>query len=127
MRKGYGGHAWAAKIKILNGFSDVSTAPRFGTPLNTEPRNFVVEVSALQRISFGILIAFLFMIFSRVFDVQFNYLHIPGVSYRVMGIFLVMSGAFLAAFRDAIGKCLLAFTACFLVAIPFSVWKGGSF
>ncbi|PWT99263.1 MAG: hypothetical protein C5B51_27570 [Terriglobia bacterium] len=89
--------------------------------------NYFAEATVLQRVSFGILIAFLFMIFSRIFDVQLAWLHIPGISYRVMAVFLVMSGTFLAAFREAIGKFIIAFTACFLAAIPFSVWKSGSF
>jgi O-antigen ligase len=80
----------------------------------------------LQRFSFGILIAFLFMIFSRVFDVYFTSFHIPGISYRLVGIFLVMSGAFVVAFRSGIGKFVLAFTVCFLAAIPFGVWRTGS-
>ena len=54
----------------------------------------------LQRFSFGILIAFLFMIFSRVFDVYFTSFHIPGIRYRLVGIFLVMSGAFIEPFRS---------------------------
>ena len=67
------------------------------------------------------------MMFSRVFDVQLYWLHLPGISYRLMAVFLVMSGTFLTALRDSIGKCVLAFTACFLAAIPFSIWRTGSF
>lgn len=67
------------------------------------------------------------MIFSRIFDVQLYWLHVPGFSYRLMAIFLFMSGTFLIALRDSIGKCVLGFTACFLAAIPFSVWRTGSF
>jgi hypothetical protein len=86
-----------------------------------------LEGSTLQRFSFALLIGFLFMMFSRVFDVQLYWLHLPGISYRLMAIFLFMSGTFLIALRDSIGKCVLAFTACFLAAIPFSVWRTGSF
>jgi O-antigen ligase len=86
-----------------------------------------LEGSTLQRFSFALLIGFLFMIFSRVFDVQLYWLHLPGISYRLMAVFLFMSGTFLIALRDSIGKCVLAFTACFLAAIPFSVWRTGSF
>jgi len=85
-----------------------------------------VEGTALQRFSFAILIAFLFMIFSRVFDIQFYWLHLPGISYRLVGVFLVISGAFMIAFRDAIGKCILGFTVFLLLSIPFSVWRTGS-
>ena len=67
------------------------------------------------------------MIFSRIFDVRLEWLHLPGISYRLMAVFLFMSGTFLIALRDSIGKCMLGFTACFLAAIPFSVWRAGSF
>jgi O-antigen ligase len=85
-----------------------------------------VETSALQRLSFAILIAFLFMIFSRVFDIQLTWLHLPGISYRLVGIFLLITGTFIVAFRDRIGQCVLGFTACFLAAIAFSIWHTGS-
>jgi O-antigen ligase len=85
-----------------------------------------VEPTVLQRLNFAILIAFLFMSFSRILDLYLYWLHLPGISYRLVGIFLVITGSFLVAFRDSIGKYMLAFTACFLVSIPFGVWRGGS-
>jgi O-antigen ligase len=85
-----------------------------------------VEATTLQRFSFTLLIAFLFMMFSRIFDVAFSWLHLPGISFRLMGIFLVISGSFLPAFRDSIGKYMLGFTGWFLIAIPFSQWRTGS-
>jgi hypothetical protein len=105
-------------------------APLPSRPAVTAPAKATappVDVSTLQRFSFALLIGFLFMIFSRIFDVQLYWLHLPGVSYRLMAIFLFMSGTFLIALRDSIGKCVLAFTACFLAAIPFSIWRTGSF
>ena len=66
------------------------------------------------------------MLFSRIFEVAFSWLHLPGISFRLMGIFLVISGAFLPAFRDSIGKYMLGFTGWFLLAIPFSQWRAGS-
>jgi hypothetical protein len=86
-----------------------------------------LDGSTLQRFSFALLICFLFMMFSRIFDVQLYWLHLPGISYRLVAVFLFMSGTFLIALRDSIGKCVLGFTACFLAAIPFSVWRTGSF
>lgn len=85
-----------------------------------------VQGSALQQFSFALLVAFLFMLFSRIFDVRFYWLHLPGISYRVMGIFLVITGAFLTAIQDIIGKFVLAFTLWILLGIPFSVWRTGS-
>lgn len=85
-----------------------------------------MEPTVLQRLNFAILIAFLFMIFSRILDLYLYWLHLPGISYRLVGIFLVITGSFLAAFRDSIGKYMLAFTGCFLVSIPFGIWRLGS-
>jgi len=93
---------------------------------NAAARVARVEPTVLQRVNFAILIAFLFMIFSRVLDLYFYWLHLPGISYRLVGAFLVITGSFLVAFRDSIGKYMLAFTACFLLAIPFGIWRGGS-
>jgi hypothetical protein len=84
------------------------------------------ERTALERLSYAIVIAFLFMIFSRVFDIHLKSLHLPGISYRIVGILLLFTGTFIAAFRDLIGKCLLGFTVCFLAAILFGIWRRGS-
>ena len=106
---------------------DLPTAPAFeprsassGTPL-IRP-----GTTALQRLSFAILIAFLFMIFSQIFDIQLTSLHLPGITYRVVGLFLLVSGTFIVAFRDRIGKCALGFTFCFAAAGVFSIWRRGS-
>ena len=66
------------------------------------------------------------MNFSRVFEVKFGMLHLPGVTYRILGLLLILTGAFAVGFRDRIGKCMFAFTACLIVSTPFSVWPGGS-
>lgn len=66
------------------------------------------------------------MSFSRIFEVKFGSLHIPGLTYRVLALMLVLSGAFLTAFRDRIGKYMMAFTALLMVSSVFSVWRGGS-
>ncbi len=66
------------------------------------------------------------MSFSRVFDVKLSFLHIPGISFRLMALFLLLSGAFVAAFRDRIGKYVLAFTMFFMISIPLGVWRSGS-
>lgn len=94
--------------------------PRPGAPLVR------TETTALQRLSFAILIAFLFMIFSRIFDIQLSRLHLPGISYRLVGLFLLITGTFVVAFRDPIGKCVLAFTAWFVPSVLFSIWHRGA-
>lgn len=83
-------------------------------------------ISGFQQLGFTILVLYLFLIYSRVFDVKFAFLHIPGISYRVILVMVVLSQAFLRALKSDIGKALLAFTIWFMVSIPTSLWKGGS-
>src|SRR3974377_888083 len=75
------------------------------------------EATALGRLSFAILLAFLFMIFSLIFDIRLTWMHLPGISYRLVGVFLLITGTFVVAFRNRIGKCVLGFSFSFLAAI----------
>ncbi|HLI82539.1 MAG TPA: O-antigen ligase family protein [Bryobacteraceae bacterium] len=84
------------------------------------------DPTIMQSLGFGLLVAFLFMIFSRVFELYFTSLHVPGISYRLMGLYLVLTGSLFVAFRDRIGLYAIGFTAFFLLSIPFSVWRFGS-
>jgi len=83
-------------------------------------------VSTIQRLGFIILLGFLFMIFSRIFDLYLAGLHIPGIAERVMVVVLLVSGSYWLPFQSAIGKRLLCFTAWMVVGVPFSVWRRGS-
>jgi hypothetical protein len=85
------------------------------------------EISGFQRLGFIILILYLFLIYSRIFDVKFSSLHIPGISYRVILVMVVLSQSFITALKTNIGRAMLGFTVWFILAIPFSLWKGGSF
>ena len=82
--------------------------------------------SSFQRFGFTILVIYLFLIYSRVFDVKFSFLHIPGISYRVIFAMVILSQAFIRALKPDIGKALLGFSIWFVVSIPSSMWKGGS-
>jgi len=82
--------------------------------------------SGFQRLGFTILVLYLFLIYSRIFDVKFSFLHIPGISYRVIFVMVVLSQAFVRALKSDIGKPMLAFTVWLVLAIPGSLWKGGS-
>jgi O-antigen ligase len=84
------------------------------------------DSSAFQRLGFTILILYLFLIYSRVFDVKLAFLHIPGISYRVIFAMVVLSQAFVRALKSDIGKALLGFSVWFVLAIPSSLWRGGS-
>ena len=97
-------------------------APHTGGPIAVP----VDDSSAFQRLGFSVLLVFLFLVFSRIFDVKFGGLHITGISYRAVLVILVLSGGFLTALKTNIGKALLGFTICFGLSVPFSLWKGGS-
>jgi len=82
--------------------------------------------SPFQRVGFSFLVVFLFLAFSRVFDVKFTSLHGTGIAYRVAMVMTILSGAFVIALKTNIGKWMLGFTICFGLSVPFSIWKGGS-
>ena len=97
-------------------------APHTGAPIAVP----VDDSSAFQRLGFSVLLVFLFLVFSRIFDVKFGGLHITGISYRAVLAIVVLSGGFLSALKTNIGKALLGFTICFGLSVPFSLWRGGS-
>ena len=84
------------------------------------------SVTGFQRLGYLILVLYLFLIYSRIFDVKFSNLHIPGISYRLILVLVLLSRAFIPALRSSIGKSLAFMTVWFILAIPFSVWKRGS-
>ena len=84
------------------------------------------EMTPFQRLGFNFLLVFLFLAFSRIFDVKFAGLHITGIAYRVTFAITILSGAFKIALNTKIGRALLGFTICFGLSVPFSLWKGGS-
>jgi O-antigen ligase len=84
-------------------------------------------VSTVEGLGFALLLGFLFMIFSRVFDMYLTSFHIPGISERLMGVVVLVSGAFWRPFQGTIGKRLLWFTIWMVVGIPFSMWRRDTF
>jgi O-antigen ligase len=83
-------------------------------------------VSNVQGLGFSILLCFLFMIFSRVFDMYLSRFHIPGFSERLMAVVVLVTGSFWRPFQNSIGKRLLWFTAWMVMGVPFSVWRVNS-
>src|SRR5450759_5141354 len=94
------------------------TAPSIAAP--------VEETSPFQRLGFNVLLVFVFLAFSRIFDVKFGSLHITGIAYRVVFAMALLSRGFQVALSTNIGKALLGFTICFGLSVPFSVWRSGS-
>jgi len=106
-----------AAVTYPNG-SFPSSAPAIAAPAD--------ESSPFQRLGFNVLLVFLFLAFSRIFDVKFGTLHITGISYRLVMVMVILSRGFQAALKTNIGKALLGFTFCFGLSLPFSVWRTGS-
>src|SRR5438067_4594362 len=84
------------------------------------------DSSPFQRFGYAVLLIFLFLIFSRIFDVKFSSLHITGVIARMVFAMTVLSLGFVTALRSNVGKALFGFTIWFAISVPFSVWRTGS-
>src|ERR1017187_7430875 len=96
-------------------------------PLAASPNATLVdEASPFQRLGFNVLLVFVFLAFSRIFDVKFGFLHITGIAYRVVFAMVLLSRGFQVALSSNIGKAMLGFTICFGISVPFSVWRSGS-
>ena len=98
--------------------------PKSSLAANVQVR--IEETTPFQRLGFTFLLVFLFLAFSRIFDVKFSGLHITGASYRIMFAMAILSGAFKIALSSNIGRAMLGFTICFGISVPFSIWRGGS-
>jgi len=97
------------------------------TPQTAPPLAAAVDDSSpFQRLGFSVLLVFVFLAFSRIFDVKFGNLHITGVAYRVVFAMVLLSRGFQIALKGSIGKALLGFTVCFGLSVPFSIWRNGS-
>ena len=96
-------------------------------PLAASPIAALVDdASPFQRLGFNVLLVFIFLAFSRIFDVKFGFLHITGIAYRVVFAMVLLSRGFQVALNSNIGKAMLGFTICFGLSVPFSVWRTGS-
>ena len=94
-----------------------------------QPQRFPNVISVgnpFQAIGFGILLLFLFIMFSRIFDVVLSSLQIPfAVSCLVLAA-TVFGGGVLRVWQHKIGRYFIAFTVWMAIGIPFSFWRGGS-
>ncbi|HLK22490.1 MAG TPA: O-antigen ligase family protein [Bryobacteraceae bacterium] len=87
------------------------------------------DVGLGQRFGFVVLCVFAISGYANEFAVQlFNAkAYISTISWILLPLLLVLSGNLLRPFRDKIGILWFAFLAWVVLAVPFSVWKGGSF
>src|ERR1035441_2615076 len=114
---------------LLWAIARMSAATPYSQPFPLAPNPIAVrvdETSPFQGPGFNVLLVFLFLAFSRIFDVKFGALHITGISYRIVLVMALLCRGFQIALKTNIGKALLGFTICFGLSVPFSVWKSGS-
>lgn len=95
-------------------------------PLNRYP-NVTSVGNPFQMIGFGILLLFLFILFSRTFDVVLTSLQIPFTVSCLVLAATVFSGGIVRVWQHKIGRYLMGFTAWMAVGIGFSFWRSGSF
>jgi O-antigen ligase len=83
--------------------------------------------SGFQRLGYGVLVVYLFLIYSRIFDVKFASLHVPGISFRIILVMMLASQSFLVAVKTDIGRAMTFMFVWFVCSIPTSVWRRGSY
>jgi O-antigen ligase len=88
--------------------------------------NVPIPDNPFQRIGFGILLVFLFILFSRTFDVIGSSFQIPAIVTALALAATIFSGGLARAVNHRIAKYLLGFTAWMAIAIPTSYWRFGS-
>lgn len=111
----------------------VAAAPR-ETARETAPVASLVFESAPadaglgQRFGFAVLCIFSISGFANEFATQLFHVkaYISTVSWVLLPVLLLLSGNALRPFRDVAGGLWLGFLGLITLAVPFSVWKGGS-
>ncbi|MCX6626475.1 MAG: hypothetical protein NTW28_02425, partial [Candidatus Solibacter sp.] len=133
LRKSAGGRIKNSQnIRFWQAVSRMTAGPYHNQPSPLAPHTAApfaapaYEASSFQQLGFNVLLVFLFLAFSRIFDVKFGTLHITGISYRIVFAMVILSRGFQVALKSNIGLALLGFTVCFGLSVPFSIWIGGS-
>lgn len=93
---------------------------QFQRPNSPPPAN------AFQAAGSWLVVFFLFISYSRIFDFALSGLHVPLVASSIALLFCILSGGLQRALSNRVGLLLTAFTIWFVLAIPFGLWKGGS-
>jgi O-antigen ligase len=83
------------------------------------------QPDALQKLSAGLVVCYLFLLFSHVQDMVY-YLHLPLVMFSLSTIVGLLSGSLFAKLKTRPMWVMLALTVWIAIGIPFSVWPGGA-
>jgi hypothetical protein len=89
----------------------------------------VVPSNPVQRLGFGILLFYVFGVFSAVLDlIPIMYVLRPMLVTGFIGLCVVLiTGTFTRLLKHKVAMFLLLFTGWMIACVPMSVWPGGSF
>jgi hypothetical protein len=85
------------------------------------------EPAPLLKFSFYCFCIFNLAYYSRFFEWQLWYLHVPLVTSSIALLGAAMEGKLLSTLGTKIGMCMGALTVLYAVNVPLSSWKAGSF
>jgi len=86
------------------------------------------DVSLMQRVGFGLFCVLMLSGFANEFAMRAFHVkaYVSTVSWVLLPLLLALSGNLLRGLRDITGRLWFLFLAWIVLAVPFSVWKGGS-
>ncbi|MBZ5610850.1 MAG: O-antigen ligase family protein [Acidobacteriia bacterium] len=107
-----------------------------GAPAELRPVTFEASVvtlpradsSLMQQAGFALLCLFAVSAYANEFATRLFHVkaYISTVSWVLLPLLLLVSGNVFRGVRDVIGRLWVLFLAWMCLAVPFSVWKGGS-
>jgi hypothetical protein len=86
-----------------------------------------IEPAPLLKFSFYCFCIFNLAYYSRFFEWQLWYLHVPLVTSTIALLGAALEGKLLTTLGTKIGICMAALTGMYAINIPFSSWRAGSF
>lgn len=105
---------------------DSTALPRRSGPgRSVSPEN--ANAPLLEKVGFFLLCVFLFLMFGRPADFFIPQLHLPLVTSILAMLIAVLTGGIAIVMRSKLGLLMTLLTGWFILTIPFSSYKGGSF
>ena len=83
--------------------------------------------SAFSKLAYLFLLGFLFVSTSRILDFTAPRLHLPLILAVSSALLTFISCGFSGAISTTVGRLMGLYTLWFILCVPFSQWKGGSF
>src|SRR5215813_12955113 len=96
----------------------MTSAPKMIRPVASPA---MAEMSPAQPMGFGLLLVFLFVLFSRVTD-RFPFLHLPLILTIICFGMSLISGTFYQAMSHRVGLYVAFLNLWIVMAIPVGLW-----